>query len=231
MFKGLIDTVFDFRDDVFRNIPGLLKAEDLLDDLSADQRERAFGHALAAQVEKEDLHFEVIMRPFTGGDALSDAPHAMFPTRFSDGSRFGVWYGSLELLTSVYETAYHFKKRVSDMLTAISGEVVSERKAFLVHAAGILVDLRRKYHKFPKLLDLTDYSFTNTLGAYLYDKGQSGLLIESARRHEGANIAAFRPDMLSNPRYHTALVYRWLPGDATVRIEKVPGKTWRVLRL
>jgi hypothetical protein len=231
VFNGLIDTVLDFRDDVFRNIPGLLKPEDLLDDLSADPRERAFGHALSSDIEKEDLHFEVIERPFTYGGSLSDTPHASFPTRFSDGSRVGVWYGSLELLTSVYETAYHFKKRVSDMLTGISGEVVSERKVFLVHASGILVELRSKYHRFPKLLDPADYSFTNTLGAYLYDKGQRGLLIESARYHKGSNIVAFRPDILSNPRYHTSLVYRWQPGDSTVRIEKVPGKTWRMLRL
>ena len=199
--------------------------------LSTDPQERAFGHALASGGEKEALHFQVIMRPFTCGGALSDAPHALFPTRFSDGSRFGVWYGSLELLTSVHETAYHFKKRVSDMLAGISGEVASERKVFLVHAAGILVDLRRKYRKFPKLLDSTNYSFTNSLGAYLYDKGQSGLLIESARYHEGSNIVAFSPDILSNPRYHSSLIYRWIPGDSTVRIEKVPGKTWRILRL
>jgi len=230
MFEGLIEKVVDFNDDAFRNIAYIM--EDFFDDLSADPEDRAFGEALVSErKEHEDFESLAIMRPFTYGTSLSDSPHAAFPTRFSDGTRFGVWYGSLDLLTSVYETACHFKRRITDMLTEIAEEVVSERRVFLVHVGGILVDLRKKHHKFPKLIEKGDYSFTHAIGAYLCDNGQNGLLVESARNRDGVNAAAFKPGILSNPRHHSYLVYRWVPGDSAVRIEKTRGRTWKVLQV
>lgn len=229
MFQGLIDTVVDFRRDVLRNIPSILFSEALLDDLSSDPRERAFGEVLVAeQKDPENLVPPIILRPFIYGVGVDDA-HKCFPTRFSDGRRFGMWYGSLDLLTTVYESAYHFRNRLDNMLTDIREEVVSERRVFRVHVSGILVDLRGKHHKFPHLLDKRNYSFTHSVGSYLYDKGQSGLLIESAHYQEGINVAAFKPGILSNPRHLGYLVYRWLPGDSKIRIEKTPGRTWRVI--
>ncbi|MDA8104524.1 MAG: RES family NAD+ phosphorylase [Nitrospiraceae bacterium] len=230
MFEGLIEKVVDFDDDAFRNISAIV--EDFFDDLSADPEDRAFGEALvSARKDQEDFESLTIMRPFTYGASLSDSPHAAFPTRFSDGTRFGVWYGSLDLLTSVYETAYHFRRRITDMLTVIAEEVVSERRVFLVHVGGILVDLRNKHHKFPKLLEKVDYSFTHAVGAYLYDNGQNGLLVESARYRDGVNVASFKPGILSNPRHHSYLIYRWMPGDSTMRIEKTRGRTWKVIEV
>jgi hypothetical protein len=232
MFEGLIEKVVDFKGDAFRNIPSILVSEDLLDDLSADPQDRAIGEALVSQQkEQDDFNVPIIMRPFAYGTALCDAPYGRFPTRFSDSTRFGVWYGSLDLLTSIYETVYHFKMRLTDMLIKIDKEVVSERRVFLVHVGGILVDLREKYHNFPKLLDTSDYSLTHAVGEYLYDRGQSGLLVESARYHDGVNIAAFKPDILSNPRHHSYMIYRWVPGDSVVRIEKTRGRTWKIINI
>ena len=232
MFQGLIKKVLDFNGDAFRNIPSILISEDLLDDLSPDHRDRAIGEAIVSeQKEQYDFDIPIIMRPFAYGAALSDTPHGRFPTRFGDGKRFSVWYGSLDLLTSIYETAYHFKKRLTDMLTEIDKEVASERRVFLVHVASILVDLRGKHRSFPQLLDSKDYSFTHAVGTYLYDKGQSGLLVESARYHDGVNIAAFKPDILSNPRHHSYMIFRWKPGDSAVRIEKTRGRTWKVINV
>jgi hypothetical protein len=232
MFQGLINKVLDFNEDAFRNIPSILISEDLLDDLSPDRQDRAIGEAIVSeQKEQYDFEIPIIMRPFTYGKALSDAPYGRFPTRFSDGKRFSVWYGSLDLLTSVYETAYHFKKRLADMLTEIDKEVASERRVFRVHVEGILVDLRGKRRTFPLLHDTKDYSFTHSVSTYLFDKGQSGLLVESARYHDGVNIAAFKPDILSNPRHHSYMIYRWKPGDSALRIEKTRGRTWKVINI
>ncbi len=226
MFEGLIEKLVDFDDDAFRNIAAIV--EDVFDDLSDDPQDRAFGEALLSErKDQQDSESLAIMRPFTYGTSLSDSPYAAFPTRFSDGTRYGVWYGSLDLLTSVYETAYHFRRRITDMLTAIEEEVVSERRVFLVHVGGLLVDLRNKHHKFPKLLARADYSFTHAVGAYLYDNGQNGLLVESARHRAGINAAAFKPDILSNARHHSHLIYRWMPGDSTIRIEKTRGRLWK----
>lgn len=229
MFKGLIDKVVDFNDDCFRNVATIMPSQDLLDDLSDNARERAFGETLVADKKEEDFYSPIIMRPFSYGTALGDASYTGIPTRFSDSKRFGVWYGSLDLITTIYETAYHFRKRLADMLMPIEEEVVSDRRVFRMHVGGILVDLRGKYRKFPQLLNEIDYTFPQSVGAYLYDNGQTGILVESARYREGVNIAAFKPDVLSSPRHHSDLTYRWRPGDSSIRIEKTRGRTWKIL--
>lgn len=223
-FPGLIDKVIDFEDEVFRNIPSILHSEHLLDDLTSEPGEMAFGEALVDE-HKDDTSSlpAVIDRPFSYGVSIGGTT---FPTRFSDGVRYGVWYGSLDILTTVYETAYHCRKRIEDMETTTGQELVSERRVFWVHVKGILVDLREKHLKFPSLLDKQNYAFTHAVGAHLYDGGQTGLIVESARHNEGINIAVFSPDILSNPRHNSYLTYRWMPRQATVVVEKTPGVVW-----
>ncbi|NTU43754.1 MAG: RES domain-containing protein [Nitrospirales bacterium] len=206
-----------------------MKSQDLLDDLSDDPKDRAVGERIVAEGKERGDLSPIITRPFTYSSSISDAPYSFNRTRFSDGTQFGVWYGSLDLLTTVYETVYHFKKRIEDIMIPIGEEVVSERRVFKVHVGCILVDLRGKQHQFPALLAPEDYSFTNSVGAYLYDNGQGGLIVDSARWSDGINMAAFRPNILSNPRHHSYLVYRWIPGGSSVRIEKTPGRTWKTI--
>ncbi len=227
MFSELIDTVVDFNDATFRNIPSITTSEDLLDDLSDDPKDRAFGEALVADQKDLDYRSPIIMRPFLYGVSLDDSACARLPTRFSDGRQFGVWYGSLSLATTVYETVYHFRKRLADMVTTIDEEVVSERRVFEVSARGVIIDLRDKHDRFPALIAGDDYTFTHALGGYLHKNGQNGLLARSARHKRGVNLAAFKPDILSNPRHHCYLVYRWAPGDPAVQVERTSGKVWK----
>ena len=42
-------------------------------------------------------------------------------TRFSDGSLYGVWYGSLDIETTVYETAWHWYQFVLDSFAGEHG--------------------------------------------------------------------------------------------------------------
>lgn len=225
MFAELIDTVVDFAGATFRNIPSISVSEDLLDDLSDDPRDRAFGEALVSA--NLDYSSPIIMRPFLYGTSLDNSPYARLPTRFSDGRRFGVWYGSLDVVTTVYETVYHWKKWLADMAITIDEEVVSERRVFRVSVSGIVIDLRAKHERFPRVIDPDDYTFTHALGDYLHKNAQNGLLVRSARHNPGTNLAAFRPDILSDPRHHSYLAYRWIPGEASVRIERMSGRVWK----
>ena len=227
MFSGLIDTVVDFDGTTFRNIPSVTPSEDLLDDLSDDPKDRAFGEALVADQKDPDYRSPIIMRPFLYGVSLDGSASARVPTRFSDGRRFGVWYGSLSLITTVYETVYHWRRRLADMLTTIQGEVVSDRRVFKVSVRRVIIDLRDKHRRFPALIDPIDYTFTNALGEHLHRNGQNGLLVQAARHPEGVNLAAFKPDILSDPRHHSYLVYRWTPGESAVRVEKNAGRVWK----
>lgn len=228
LFDGLLDKVIEFSADVFRNIHTIIESEDLLDDLSDVPKERSFGEAIVSQQAYADItDSAIIMRPFTYGVSLSDKSYAKLPTRFSSGERYGVWYGSLDVLTTVYETVYHWKKRITDMKMEINQEIVTDRRIFKVSASGALIDLRGKHRQFPKLIHPNDYSFTQSLGTYLHDNNKTGLLVRSARHDEGTNIAAFNPDILRNPRHHSYLIYKWVPNTPDVRICRPNGKLWK----
>lgn len=199
----------------------------LLDDLSDVPEERSFGEALVSQQAYADImDTAVIMRPFTYGISFSDKSDAKLPTGFSAWERFGVWCGSLNVLTTVCETVYHWKKRIADMQMKITDEIVTDRRIFKVSAPSALVDFRGNQRLFPRLIDPEDYGLQG-LGTYLHDNNKPGLLVQSARQENRTNIAPFTPDILSNPRHHSYLMCKWVPNAAEVRIYRPNGKLWK----
>ncbi len=219
----LFDTIVDFNDRVFRNIATLIESEDLLDDLSDDPNDRSYGEALVSDLGQEQgYESPIITRPFIYGRILEDGICNYPCSRFSDGKRFGVWYGSLDVLTTIYETVYHWKQFIADMSIKINDEMIAERVVYKVFAAGVLVDLRGKCPDYPDLI-ANDYQFTHRVGDWMYEKDQNGLLVTSSRRKEGVNIAAFKPRILSDPRHHDYLIYRWTPGGSRVVVESAQG--------
>lgn len=224
-FAGLTDRLLACDEDILRNIASIRVSQDLLDDLSDDPRVRAFGQAAAEHAaEGDDLMSPVIRRPFEYGVAIPGAAHRP-ASRFSDGTRYGVWYGSRELVTTVHETVHHFRRRIEAMQIPPTTPVVVDRRVFRVRLEGLMVDLRGKERAFPGLIDPQSYAFTHPLGAFLHAQGQNGLLVRSARC-PGVNVAAFTPRVLSSPRHQCYLTYRWQPGAARVRVERTPGRKW-----
>ena len=100
-------------------------------------------------------------------------------SRFSDGTAFGVWYGSLSIVTTIYETVYHWLRFLDDagIRDGSAGPVIADRRVFKVRVAGILIDLRGKELEFPNLVSTRGYSFTHRLGDHLNRAGQSGLIL------------------------------------------------------
>jgi len=80
-----------------------------------------------------------------------------------------------------------------------------------------------KEKAYPLLIHGTDYSLTQSLGAYLYGQGSKGLIFRSARDSNGINVGIFHPDALSNVRHNCYLRYIWERGS-DVRVEKQTGK-------
>ena len=72
-------------------------------------------------------------------------------TRYSDGLAYGVWYGSPELETTVYETVHHWHRFVMDSFPAEDREIVGERRVLDVRCDALLVDLRGREKKEPRL--------------------------------------------------------------------------------
>ena len=230
MYGKLIREVADFHGDLVRNIKGIRSSQDLFDDLSSDAADRAVAVA-AESATRIPTAAPMITRPFDYGTVLTYPflPHNWQATRFSDGLAYGVWYGSLELETTVYETAYHWHRFVTDSFAAENREIVGERRVLDVRCDAILLDLRGKERKVPALADRRDYRYTQEVGRYLKAQSQNGLLVRSARV-QGDNAALLRPDVLSRVREKCFLTYRMNPGVDEITVERAAGRPWLKIR-
>ncbi|HEV3010156.1 MAG TPA: RES family NAD+ phosphorylase [Burkholderiales bacterium] len=231
MFENLIHQVADYHGDLVRNIQTIRVSQDLFDDLSANRADQAVAIAAeaAGRIASEA---PLITRPFDYGTVIT-FPFANFNgqgTRFSDGLRYGVWYGSLELETTVYETVVHRHRFLMDSFPSMNREIRGERRVFQVGCDAILIDLRGKEAVEGRLIERTSYAYTQPLGAYLQAQGTNGLLVKSARC-EGWNAAIFRAQALSRVRDLCHLTYLMNPTQDTATIERTPGETWLRIKI
>jgi hypothetical protein len=227
VFEQLLRQVADFRGDLVRNIKGIRVSQDLFDDLAhpGDEKRADLAVAIAAEgATRMPSTAPLITRPFDYGTVITYpfVPENWHATRYSDGLGYGVWYGALELETTVRETLYHWHRFVTDSFT-LDREIVGERRVFQVRCEAILIDLRKA--KEPRLVDRNDYGFTQPLGAYLSRRAQSGLLAPSARG-PGTAAAILRAEALSDVRDVCYLTYRVNPRHNMATVERTPGATW-----
>jgi RES domain len=221
-------TVLDVHTDVVRNIVSIRTSQDLFDDLTDKPDEWALAQQVEDSVKPPSYRSAtpIIHRPFEDAqwfNAIGWPFKHWQASRFSDGS-FGVWYGCDSAQTSVYETAYHwFNGLLSD--AGFDKEQVSiERKLYQVTCDAALLDFRPMTSKYTGLMHKTEYSFTQPIGARLHREGHPGLVTRSVRHANGQNYAVLNPDVLSNPRVHSALNYRL--DRQRILVEKQPGVAW-----
>jgi hypothetical protein len=169
----------------------------------------------------------MISRPFDYGSVITysfESAHWQ-ETRYSDGRAYGVWYGALEVKTSVYETVFHWHRFVLDSFPNESQEIIAERRVFDVRCDALLIDVREAGPLTSKLTDRTTYSLTHSLGRYLVEQQQNGVLALSARCN-GSIAAIFNPARLSDVRDKLHLTYRCVPTRDRVTVERALGRTW-----
>lgn len=229
-FAALCSSTLLFDGDLLRNIKSIRVSQDLFDDLADNEFDRATA-VTASALAKDAAQEPCITRPFAYGTVISYSFDAApwQETRFSDGRRYGVWYGSLELETTVYETVFHWYRFVMDSFSEHGGEIIGERRVFRAGCDALLIDLRGKEAAFPELRSRKDYGFCQRLGSWLVEQGQNGVLVRSARC-EGVNGAIFRQERLSNVRDLCWLTYRTVPGEDSVTVERKPGLPWLHIR-
>jgi len=220
--ENLFSKSRDFQEDVFRNIVSLRKSQDLFDDINDNNVALS---ALATKIEatvKKDIPLGLINRGFhyTTAIAYPFETDPFMKTRYGDGS-YGVWYGSLTLNTSIYETAYHMMQNESGIEGMIE-PVIRERAVYKIFCHAILIDLTEQEFLYPELI-ANEYHFTQHIGQRIQNEGHPGLLAPSAR-HSGVNSVIFNPNVLSNPRHYCYLTYTFYPLDERVTVERTPGK-------
>jgi hypothetical protein len=228
-FADLLAANVDFHGKLVRNIPGIRISQHLFDDLSSDPAD--WEVAIAAEAaQRPPTQAALITRPFDYGTVISynfDSAHWQ-ATRFSDGMRYGVWYGSLDVETTVYETAWHWYRFVQDSYADLDREIVTERRVFDVRCDALLIDLRGKETAHAELVDRSSYAFTQALGRYLHEQDQNGLLVRSARC-DGVNAAILKAARLTNPRHRAWLTYRLNAARNRFVAERPRGRKWIAL--
>jgi hypothetical protein len=225
-FGELCGANVDFHDDLVRNIKTIRESQHLFDDLSQDPRD--WSVAIAAETrDRIATRAAALTRPFDYGTVISFSfdPSNWQATRFSDARRYGVWYGSIEAETTIYETVFHWHRFLMDSFASEDRSITGERRLFEARCDALLIDLRGKEAAFPDLVNRTSYAFTHALGGFLVDQGANGLLVRSARC-EGINGAIFRAERLSNVREAMRLTYRCNPKYDRCTVERTPSEAW-----
>jgi len=226
--QTLFDKTVDYTGQPYRNITTLRESEDLFDDLT-DGDEDASAIAAEAEMRVKDQSVlrdpKIIHRGFDYTRSIIEYPFKNEPclfTRFGDGT-YGVWYGSIEMKTTVFETGFHMIK-AERAVEGLDKVVVRERAVYKVKCRAILIDLRGKQSTFPELV-ADNYGFTQQIGQRMNTEGHPGLLAPSSRT-KGTNMVIFNPDVLSNPRVHCYLTYFFDPLSLEIRVERTVGRTW-----
>ena len=226
---ALYDDPTHFVDDLYRNIVSIRDSQNLSDDLGDDEADSALFNR-AEMDTKARRPVPAVNRPFEPGYGMAIlfpfVRKAWFETRFSDGS-YPVWYGSLDLETTVHETVHHFRKHCLESVGFDQERVpvIGERKVYLVACDALLVDMRRKLLEAPDLVNPDSYAFCHQVGREMQSHRHPGLLVRSARC-SGDNAVLFDPVYLSNPRDYCYLTYRYLPGPRVIEVERTPGQVW-----
>lgn len=230
MLQELFAANTAFNGDLVRNIPGIRRSQNLFDDLAPDPADWAVAMAAEGQ-ERIPTATAIVTRPFDYGSVITysfDSAHWQ-STRYSDGTRYGVWYGSLELQTTVYETAHHWRRFLLDSYADLDRAIVSDRRICDVHCSALLIDLRGRHLQYPDLVRRDSYAFTHQVGRYAHEQDLSGLLVQSARC-DGINAAILRADRLSNVREKLFLTYRINVVRDSFVAERTRGRAWLSLK-
>lgn len=224
----------------FRNInwrPGAAAFDDLLDpaDATLDSQATLLALRKANNVRSNVSPFAVLDPATHYSLAIqSTFQRAVFyPTRYGDGS-YPVWYGSLDELTTIQETAFHMIQEELDLINHHK-PIERQRIVYCVACTAILIDLTLQSRFLPQLTDPNSYGFTRQIGKRIRTEMHPGLLAPSARHASGINLAIFTSRVLSNPKLLRHLRYRLDPAsqrltviDETDRKEvaAIDGRLW-----
>jgi hypothetical protein len=228
--EALCDRTVAVAGDLLRNLKGIRRSQDLFDDLSRDPADWAVAIE-AADEAVAGTPSAVVTRPFDYGTVItwSFDPAHWVATRFSDGRRFGAWYGATDIETTVHETVYHWHRFLMDSFPDEDRCIAGERRVCTVRCDATLVDLRGRESEAPGLLDRRSYAFAQQVGAFVRDRGDAGLMVRSARC-DGTNVAMFEPTKLSAVRERCFLTYFCRPREDRVVVERTPGRRWLEIR-
>ncbi|GAA0856624.1 RES family NAD+ phosphorylase [Aliiglaciecola litoralis] len=129
--------------------------------------------------------------------------HISIPTRFTDGTEYGVYYGARDLNTAFAETIFH-----RDKFLAATNEPDTEltMRCYINKVALELHDVRGD--EFESLYT-DDYVAPQEFAKEIRAQGSNGLLYRSVRDEGGECVAAFKPKAVTIPVQGGHYKYIW----------------------
>lgn len=144
-------------------------------------------------------------------------------TRYSDGT-YPVWYGSMSIETTVYETLYHgldFLRSIDNIESEKT--IMKKRSLFNVFCDALVINLLGKEESHPELIS-NDYTFTYELGKSIREGGYPGLMSASARHLSGKNVSIFKKSVLKNAKFLQPLHYNYHMTEGYCSVEGLEKK-------
>lgn len=213
----LFDTVLELDQTIARNIVKINALTQIFSDLVDDADDAKIADKAIQSVLKNTLDSQGFF--YTTAIGFPFETDNFMASRFSDGT-FPVWYGSLDNMTTIYETTHHMIQSEMAIENIEDIEMITrERTIYDVHCQAILLDLTRKKKYYPDLVS-DNYRMTQTIGKQLYQQGFPGLLSPSARYHRGVNANLFKQEILDDPQMNCELIYRLFPQERIVKVLK-----------
>ena len=117
--------------------------------------------------------------------------------RFS-GPHLGAWYAGGSIATAVAEVAHHLRRE------SVARGTSEMRRVFRCYAARLqgddFLDLRGRQQTHPDLYSGTSHDASQAFGENVRASARSGILYDSVRYRNGANIVAYRPRQITEVR-------------------------------
>lgn len=129
--------------------------------------------------------------------------HISIPTRFTDGTEYGVYYGAKDLKTAFAETIFHREKFLSathEPDTELTMRCYTNKVALELH------DVRSEEFEH---LYANDYTISQKFAKEMRTNGSNGLLYKSVRDEGGECVAAFKPKAVTIPVQSGHYKYIW----------------------
>lgn len=200
----VFDEIVEVSTHVYRNIIGIYPGFDEFDDLTSNVDTKKYAHQVTASSEKFNYKYQAI-------DYIFEQP-CWLPTRFGTG-QYPVWYASMDLMTSFYETLYHWRRSflIAPNFKSLPNIIKNFRSVYTVECHAALIDLRHKAKEYPALIspEQESYEITQKWGVRMHKEGYPGLLIPSARKQDGENVVVFKNTILKNAKHYHDYLYEY----------------------
>lgn len=138
-----------------------------------------------------------------------------------NSEKLGAWYGALTSDTAIIETVYHSSKKLKEANGLFNARI--QMRQLLSFPKVAFEDMRGLSSQMQDVFDPNSYEVSQKLADELRLAGSHGILFDSVRDPNGANIAVFKPKLLPPVTQGDHYEYRW-NGTAQPDIIKLTGQ-------